>query len=307
MFLMHSLYPFSHAEVNAIPPFKLHEPCYLLASDNEQLAYYPFAVTKATKEIVVLYHGASLYSNRMYQWIARDLTNMNVATVLVDMRGHGRSGGVRGDAPSVVRMYQDVDEIMDHLTTQYPDAQLYAAGHSSGAGLLLNYVDWKQQKSEPVPFKGLIFLAPYLGPNSGCTRFTPNQPECFAKEVRPWVYILNALSGGYLCKHTRAVTFRYPEQELLNDALIVPTQTCVLSCALSPYDPQSLFKKLSLPFTMFIGSHDEQLIAQKVISFAHMADSSYNKKAEIIDNAKHLSIVLDAPRLIVVSLRSFNE
>ncbi len=74
----------------------------------------------------------------VYDILARQLSYvLPVCVCLVDIRGHGRSAGVRGEASSPVQIWRDVDVIIDYVRTSFPDARIHMLGHSSGGGMLI--------------------------------------------------------------------------------------------------------------------------------------------------------------------------
>merc|ERR1711862_115819 len=132
-----------------------------------------------------------------------------------DLRGHGNSGGRRGDSPSSEQVFEDVNSVFEHVLAQMGDLNLpvYLGGHSSGAGLVLNYATKTTMAST---FKhqvsGYILVAPQLGPHAhvGHDKNATNREE-FAK-VKIYPFILNALFG--IMGHYPAVKFQYPEKVL---------------------------------------------------------------------------------------------
>jgi len=288
--------PFSFEELNIIPRFELKAPSYLTSSDGIKLAYYSFIPAKPSA-CVIFYPGAGLYGNKTYQWLALSLQkDYNIGCYLVDLRGHGHSEGARGDAPDEKQVWKDVDTVIEHVKSLHPTISLYLVGHSSGSGLLINYNKYGHHFDD---VKGYIFLAPYLGPNSGTIREHIN-PQCnFVKKVRTWVYLINIFIPLNFLKHINAVFFNYPQNLLNEDPLIVDAYTYSMSSATTPYDVQSLFADLKKTFALYIGQEDEQFFPEKVIEFKNLATIvKDNSTAAIIPNAKHLSILLRAPALI---------
>jgi len=291
-FTMLNAEPFSLKEVNAIPDFILTKPQFLTASDDVELAYYPFAES-SNNNVVILYAGAGLYGNKPYQWIAKTLHEKHdIGCYVFDIRGHGHSQGPRGDAPSIQQVLNDVSSAIALVKEQHPTAKVFLTGHSSGAALIINY----NATSSCLPVDGYIFISPYLGPNSKALKEHKDSDQSFVKAIRVWVYILGAIFPTASCIHWNAVFFNYSEQLLKQDPLIVPDYTYVMSMATTPYEVSNLMAKIQTSTAIFIGSDDEQFIPEKVIDFATLIKAPV--KTILVDGAKHLSILLDAPRLI---------
>ena len=79
--------------------------------------------------------------DRHYQYLASDLSSKYHITVYTpDLRGHGESGGKRGDTSSKEQVWVDISTMIDLVQKENPNLPVYLVGHSSGAGLLLNYL-----------------------------------------------------------------------------------------------------------------------------------------------------------------------
>lgn len=290
--------PFSFKEINSIPDFELAQPQFLIASDDIQLAYYPFA-DATCKNILILYAGAGLYGNKIYQWVAKTLyEKYNIGCYIFDIRGHGHSQGVRGDASSIEQVLNDVSSAVRLVKEQHPESRIYLTGHSSGAGLIINYAAQVTNKLE----EGYIFIAPYLGPKSDALKQHKDNNQSFVKSVRTWVYILGAIFPNSFFIHWNAVFFNYSLQLLTQDPLIVPEYTYVMSMATTPYEVKDLMTKIDKPTAIFIGNNDEQFIASKVLAYGELIKTPV--QTQIVDGAKHVSILLETPKLIAQYLEN---
>ena len=94
--------PFSFSEILAPAEEQAKpEPVKIKASDGVELAVFIYEPKKSADIALVFYHGGGAYSGAGYQYMARGLADQFGITVyLPDIRGHGVSGGSRGDAPS---------------------------------------------------------------------------------------------------------------------------------------------------------------------------------------------------------------
>ena len=284
--------PFSFKEIDALENFPLEKPQYLKASDGMKLAYYPFVHDDNTA-ITILYAGAGLYGNKTYQWVAKTLNEQyNIGCYIFDIRGHGNSEGERGDASSINQVWDDVAQAVEFVKRHHTDKKLYLVGHSSGAGLIINYAANRTNTLED----GYIFLAPYLGPQSETEKSHEHADQRFIKSVRPWIYILGMLFPNSWIIHCKALFFNYSDALLKQDPLIVPFYTYAMSCATTPYDVTPLLQKINKPVGFFIGDQDEQFIPEKVIAYKNLIHAPV--ETQIVNNAAHLSILVKAPKLI---------
>ena len=135
---------------------------------------------------------------------------------------------------------------------------------------------------------------------SGALKDQKNPAQRFVKKLRTWVYIIAGISNGYLCAHTPAVYFNYPDS-VLRDSKILQYYTYTMSLATTPYKTKEIFEAIALPTTMFIASHDEQFIPKAIAQYADYIPPAVYRYSEIV-NAKHLSILLQAPDLIAKSI-----
>ena len=285
--------PFSYALHDTLIPTKKQEPQFLLARDNVKLAYYAF-IAQEEHAVAVMYHGGGAYSNQGYQWVAEQLQQQGISTYCIDIRGHGRSEGLRGDAPSIEIVLNDIKVVTEWVRLQHENKPLYLIGHSAGAGLLMNY----HTVYKDVKIKGYILLAPYLGPLAGTCRYEGDDKQSFVKKVRTWVFILNALSPVSWFWHIDAVYFNYADELLQKDPLYVTKYTYVMSSATTPYAIDTILKNWGdMPLSVYIGQQDEQFIPEKTVALFKKTNQE-TTYAAIVPEAAHLSLLQKAPELI---------
>jgi alpha-beta hydrolase superfamily lysophospholipase len=263
-------------------------PESLIASDGISLSYRRY-MPAAPDAAVLFYHGGGAHSGASYQYIGNGLqTRFNTVVYMPDIRGHGSSGGMRGDAPSPRQVWLDITSFIKHIRREFPRLPLFLGGHSSGGGLTLNYSS--QLDREPV--SGYIFLSPHFGLHSQTER--PDQAAPFAR-VDGAAFAANAMSGGAAHGHDYAVQFNYPAELLASDPGLVGSITVNMSNALMPYAPFEQFAALDAPFGLWIGEKDELFQPEKVIAFAGLAESvKEGSQAGIIPGARHLSVLISA-------------
>lgn len=179
-----------------------------------------------------------------------------------------------------------------HIRAEYPHLPLYLGGHSSGAGVTLNYAG--QPDHEPV--NGYLFLSPQLGFRAQTDR--PSLAAPFAK-VDTSAFVAHAMSGGTAHGHDYAVQFNYPADILADDPGLVAAITVNMAVALTPSAPRDQFATLDRPFGLWIGSEDELFLPDKVLSFADLAVSvRADSEVSRIPGGKHLSVLVRAHETI---------
>ena len=292
--------PFDLHEIAQLRPTKAGAPLFLAAKDGERLAYYPFLVaTDKERAVAILYHGGGAYSMSLYQWMAEQLQQHGVSTYCADLRGHGYSGGQRGDAPTIDTVYDDVSAMISLVRSKHPGLPVHLIGHSSGGGLLCNYHHNRRDSR----VAGYIMLAPFLGPKSGTIRYEGTDPRSFVKHARGWLFVLNALLPVSWFHHVDAVYFNYSESLKLDNPLLLSVYTYTMSSATTPYDIHAILSSWgNTPLHIFVGSNDEQFLPDryKILLQATRGNTS---DVTVVAGAKHLSILKQSPDLIIQCIK----
>jgi acylglycerol lipase len=293
---------FSFNEITGAEKYDIGTPSFIKAADGINLAYYAMKAASPEASLVFL-HGGGAYSGGGYQYMAKGLcAKYNVSIYLMDIRGHGNSEGPRGDSPSVDRVWKDLQQFCDFVRTESPQVPLYLGGHSSGGGLLLNYLTWRKDPD----IAGYIFVSPELGYKSGTEKRGITTP--FAR-ANIGVFVLNGMSFGKIFGHTPAVFFNYPEEVLKAQPLFIKSITCNMSLALTPNNPQEQFKQIDRPFALFVGENDEIFDVEKVLRYIELTKKETRDKSIVrsVKGANHLSILLKADELIGKAIRTMGR
>ncbi len=115
----------NHYETN----WKSHDGLELFAQ-----AWEPGAVRP--KAVACLVHGLGEHSSR-YAHVAKALTKQGFILFTFDLRGHGRSAGVRGHVSSIEDFMRDIDLLVEQARSRYASLPLFLYGHSLGGILVL--------------------------------------------------------------------------------------------------------------------------------------------------------------------------
>lgn len=124
----------------------------LIAGDGISLAWYRWDPIGQARGTVCLTHGHGEHAGR-YTHVARAFTQAGFVFLAFDLRGHGRSGGPRGHAPSYRQMLDDLDLIL----RMAPARPCIAYGHSMGGQFVLNRV-----LADPAGIDAVIVTSPWL-------------------------------------------------------------------------------------------------------------------------------------------------
>ncbi|KPN14815.1 lysophospholipase [Bacillus australimaris] len=283
-------------------PVHIPERQYISSHDGTSLAYYPFLSEKKSQANVILIHGGGAHSLAGYEHIAYTLQHdFHVNTFLLDLRGHGHSQGKKGDTPSVTDVWQDISQVVDAIKQENKGA-MYLCGHSSGAGLLLNYISWPEKRE----VDGYFFIAPEFGYKSGTAR----ADQIPFATVQVWKFILSAMTKGSLMSHSEAVRFHYPAWVVEQDPLLLTAITVNLSIALTSSAPKKQFTKMDRPYGMFVGSEDELYDIETFLSYHELPKEPIIKKQsvyQVLEGHTHLSVLLEAGKQIGSTIQMWNH
>jgi len=111
-----------------------------------------------TKAVVCLVHGLGEHSGR-YGHVGKAFNRAGYALIAYDLRGHGRSGGPRGHAPSYASLMADISALLSEATSRYPNLPCFLYGHSLGGNLVLHYT-----LLERPDLAGIIATSPLFRP-----------------------------------------------------------------------------------------------------------------------------------------------
>lgn len=267
--------PFSFAEINDPKnhrdDLEEDETISVDAGDGTKLSVRVFRPTASGNgtTVLVFYHGGGAHSGAGYQMLARGLSSgYGITVYLPDIRGHGSSGGDRGDAPSPDAVWSDVDSVLERVKSLHEndgDTKIYLGGHSSGGGLVVNYGSWRTKRNEGgVPLEGYVLVAPMLGHKSATDR--PDQPAFASANVL--YFILNGIFG--VLGHSKGVKFNYPKDVLEGDPGMVAFNTVNMACAITPESPKEQILAMAnggdTPIALWIGAGDELFLPEAVVS-----------------------------------------
>lgn len=107
------------------------------AADGADIYRQQWLPDDEPRAVVCLVHGLGEHSSR-YGQLAQRFNDKGFAVFALDMRGHGKSGGTRGDLrfPQAIA---DVGELLDQAQAQYPGVPVFLYGHSLGGLITMTY------------------------------------------------------------------------------------------------------------------------------------------------------------------------
>lgn len=108
--------------------------------------------------VMCIIHGLGELAGR-YDRMNGYLAKSGIASVSMDLKGHGLSGGTRGHCAPREGILEDVDRLIDTARQKYPDVPLILYGHSLGGNIALDYKHRGRLNDVPVAY---VISAPWL-------------------------------------------------------------------------------------------------------------------------------------------------
>ena len=159
--------------------------------------------------VVCIIHGFGEHIGR-YRHVMQSLNDSKFNVYGVDLRGHGRSGGLKGHAPDLISLINDIEEFLKIVRAEHLYLPLFLFGHSMGGNLVLNYI--LRDKSKEL--LGFIVSAPWIK-----LAFTPprwkEQLGRLMARIAPKVRQPNGLNSLHLSKDPE-VSRKYDHDPLVN-------------------------------------------------------------------------------------------
>lgn len=149
----------------------------LQSTDGISLRGFKLLPKGNCKAVVALIHGMGEHSLR-YIHVAKFFAENGIATMGIDLRGHGKSDGKRGHAPNYEALMNDIDSFLKKVKQEFSELPLIIYGHSMGGNLTLNYLIRRQPE-----LSAAIVTSPYLK---------------LAFEPPKWKVVLGKLSAGLI-------------------------------------------------------------------------------------------------------------
>lgn len=202
---------------------------------------------------IVLMHGLGEHSGR-YAHVVRFFNDCGWSVRVYDQRGHGRSGGTRGDAPSADTMVLDAKIVIDDFARQLAEPPLLF-GHSMGGLFAARFAT-----AALSPLRALILSSPALAvPLSGAQKLLLKTMRALA----PGMAVPNGLQTRYL-SHDPTVVDAYVKDPLVHPKI----SSRLLTGMLAAIDfSQTHAATLTIPTLMVVAGDDHLVDASGSDSF----------------------------------------
>lgn len=212
------------------------------------------------RAVVCLVHGLGEHSGR-YAHVAAALTAAGYALLGFDLRGHGRSAGLRGHTPSYKALLDDIALLLEQAERYFPGRPRFLYGHSLGGNLVLNYALRRRPQ-----LAGVVATGPWLR-----LAFEPSRVQVLLARTmdRLWPAFsqANGLEVTALARDP-AVVQAYQDDPLVHDRVSARLFAVCYSAGLWALAHASEFP---LPLLLMHGSADRLTSAAASQEFANRA------------------------------------
>ena len=135
----------------------LHEEFFWTTKDGLKIFGQEWKPEGKVKGAIALVHGLGEHAGR-YQHVAEFFIAKGYSITGFDLRGHGKSDGVRGHAASYDALMGDITQNIELAQQHFPGIPVFLYGHSLGGNLVLYYC-----LTQKPTIKGAIVTSPGLG------------------------------------------------------------------------------------------------------------------------------------------------
>ncbi|NOZ23986.1 MAG: alpha/beta hydrolase [Planctomycetes bacterium] len=209
------------------------------AEDGIEIAYREFLPEGAEEYPCLLFiHGSTCHGGA-YGNVGPDLAEAGIGATLMDVRGHGLSGGPRGDVPVPVLLLKDIERLLGTIRGPHC-AKLFLGGHSSGGGIAAKYYAEYQKNID-----GLVLLAPHFHHKAPQNR----RDDTGAVEVSKTKLALSLLNPSIRFLH-----YNIADEE---DELSVADYSLNWTRATQLADYEAGLRAIDLPVVWIVGEEDD--------------------------------------------------
>ncbi|MDA1050647.1 MAG: lysophospholipase [Planctomycetota bacterium] len=239
-----------------------HETFELRAA-HQPLFAQSWSPPSELRGVIGIVHGLGEHSSR-YQPFAERFARAGYRVVAYDQRGHGRSSGKRGDAPSYEALLDDIGALLAEMNTGDVSLPRFLFGQSFGGGLVLNLALRRR-----LDLNGIIASSPLLLPTH-----PPPRWKQWAARLLQRVYPSFRFHTGVLAEevsHDPAVIADYKADPLVHDLVSARLAVAMLDAGQWALDHAD---KLAVPTLLMHGTSDPITSVNATINFAQRAGPS---------------------------------
>ena len=238
----------------------------LLAADRTPLVWQSWLPAQP-RAAVLLLHGYSEYGGR-YHHVIQAFAAQGYAVVAPDLRGHGRSGGIRADVPRFDLFADDVAQIRQAAALEIGDLPCFVVAHSMGGLVALQYA-----LAHQATLAGLVVSSAALDIGAGVSPWLRRASRVVAR-LAPQRPVLPS-STELLLSRDPDVQRRFDADPLCYHGRVKARMGYQLLLATTALTPR--LAELTLPLLVMHGTHDRIAAAvgsERMAAQARSADAT---------------------------------
>ena len=259
---------------------------------------------------IVLHLHANSYTNVIYTSYGRCLSQSDNVVCLLNLRGNGASGGLKGRVDYTGQLEDDVQQVILQLAESYPEVPIVLSGHSGGTAICLRYAD--RYKFNEIA--GLILMAPIIQPNPEASRYdmpgtwflklfkragggSRSMPKNKRNQL-PKIFVGRIILAWIFPFLRNINTVSFPRNGDLHEGRTFDfSYKTMKNYFISNY--AAVFSRISGPVFISIGSDDDVTLPSFINSISDEYISSDSKsECHILDDVNHINVVRKSQRKV---------
>lgn len=197
------------------------------------------------RAVIVFVHGIGEHLQRYSHWMEL-FKKEGIGFAGLDLPGHGRSDGRRGNIRSYSLLEEMIDILINGCQKTFPGIQVFIYGHSLGGGIVLDYILRKNPK-----VKGAIVTSPWLR-----LSFEPDRTKValarVLKNIIPGLIQPSGLVVNYI-SHDENIVKKYKTDPLAHQKISVSLFYGAITAAKYSLEHAS---ELKIPVLLMHGTDD---------------------------------------------------
>ncbi len=251
----------------------------IVRSEDGLLIYGESHPVENPRASLLIIHGIGEHSSR-YLEVVKQAHRLRMDVHLMDLRGHGRSQGVRGHFESMDQIHQDIDTWISHLVDNgllQGDLPLFLLGHSLGGLIAISYVPKYQKKPMYPALAGLCLSSPALGLRWNPLLLLEKQ---IAKRIPPFLKALQVPTGmdPDFLSHDKLEVKAYREDPLVHSWI---TPSAFLAMERTMKGLYKIVPQLELPILFLLSGRDKVVHTEAAEDFARKLAVAHPGKIEV--------------------------
>ena len=238
-----------------------------LDEDGISTFYQGWEPETSPTAIVCLIHGLGEHSSR-YKYVAEKLTDSGMALITMDLRGHGKSAGKRGDISNEQILISEISHLLEEAGRRYPEKPCFLYGHSLGGLLVLFHA----LRCHPA-VAGIVSGSPGLRSSLHKQTMKVAFVRVFGS-IFPNIVLPSGLNVRDICRDP-VVIKKYVEDPLVHDRVSLGFARVMLTMGEWTINHAAEF---DLPLLLMHGAMDQITYAQGSVDFSKSVKSNCTLK-----------------------------